>query len=553
MKLKLSGFSYGLLIVVLLSLLPLAAFFHTGLPITHDGMDHVARVANFYESLTDGNIIPRWAENLNWGYGHPILMFLYPFSSYLASFFHVIHFSYVDSVKLVFVTSYIASGIAMYLWARKQFNAFGGIAASVLYLFAPYRFVDIYVRGAIGEHVALVFPPLVLFFLLSYYKSKSKVTYNMLGISVSFALLLLSHNAISIMFIPFFVIYSIYLGYVEKDYKKIFISFVGFFWGLMLSAFFLFPAFFEGKYTLRDIVTGNEYSTRFVNPLSLLYGKWSYGISGQFSVQIGFANLLFIILSFVVFLKQKRLRLFLIMMYSFLLISIFLTLPQSDFLYSLITTLKKFQFPWRFLNLTIFFSAVLGGSFFVLFKKRTMQFLFLVVLILLSVCLTFPYWWANGYFYKNDSFYNSVYHGTTDTGESAPIWSVRFMEHQPKEHIEIISGEANVRELERTSTQHRYSISVISNDARFKENTLYFPNWMVFANGKKINIQFQDPQARGLITFTLTHGEYNVAIVFKDTKLRILSNIISILGLIAVPIMLGITFAKRTKFNHGKK
>ena len=52
-------------------------FFSPGIPITHDGVDHTARIANFYQSLTDGNIVPRWGGNLNWGYGHPILIFLY--------------------------------------------------------------------------------------------------------------------------------------------------------------------------------------------------------------------------------------------------------------------------------------------------------------------------------------------------------------------------------------------------------------------------------------------------------------------------------------------
>ena len=83
---------WGLLCVIIFSCVPLYTLLHPGLPITHDGQDHVARIANFYLSLSEGNIVPRWAANLNWGYGHPILMFLYPLSSYAASIFHVIGF-----------------------------------------------------------------------------------------------------------------------------------------------------------------------------------------------------------------------------------------------------------------------------------------------------------------------------------------------------------------------------------------------------------------------------------------------------------------------------
>src|SRR5579862_7525777 len=98
-----------ILLLIILSFIPLLDWFHPGFPITHDGQDHIARIANFYQSLTDGIIVPRWAENLNWGYGHPILMFLYPLPSYMASFFHFIGLSFVDSVKAVFIVSFILS------------------------------------------------------------------------------------------------------------------------------------------------------------------------------------------------------------------------------------------------------------------------------------------------------------------------------------------------------------------------------------------------------------------------------------------------------------
>src|SRR3989344_693366 len=137
-----------------------------GMFLSHDGQDHVVRIANFYQSLSEGNLIPRWAANLNWGYGHPILMFLYPLPSYAASLFHFLGFSLVDSTKLVFALAFIASGVAMYLWLREFLGEIPAMTGAILYNFAPYRFVDLYVRGAIGEHVAFIFPPLICYFLL---------------------------------------------------------------------------------------------------------------------------------------------------------------------------------------------------------------------------------------------------------------------------------------------------------------------------------------------------------------------------------------------------
>jgi len=144
--------------IIGISILPLTDLLHPGLPVTHDGQDHVARIANFYASLSEGSIVPRWAANLNWGYGHPILMFLYPMPSYVASFIHSVGFSFVDSTKLVFALAFVFSIVFMYVWVSSAWGKAAGLVAAVLYGFAPYRFVDLYVRGAIGEHMAFVFP-----------------------------------------------------------------------------------------------------------------------------------------------------------------------------------------------------------------------------------------------------------------------------------------------------------------------------------------------------------------------------------------------------------
>src|SRR3989338_5991191 len=111
-----------LLLLIILSIIPVLDLFHPGLPVTHDGQDHVARIANFYQNLREGIIIPRWAGNLNWGYGHPILMFLYPLPSYIVSLFHFLGLSLVDSTKLVFGLAFVASGVTMYLWMKTHFQ-----------------------------------------------------------------------------------------------------------------------------------------------------------------------------------------------------------------------------------------------------------------------------------------------------------------------------------------------------------------------------------------------------------------------------------------------
>ncbi len=525
---------FSVMFLIFISIIPVLSLFHPGLPITHDGLDHVARIANFYKNLTEGNIIPRWAGNLNWGYGHPILEFLYPLPSYLASLFHFLGFTLVDSVKIVFGMSFVLSGIAMYIFVKELLgDEKAAFLAGALYVIAPYRFVDLYVRGAIGEHVAFIFPPLIFYFLIKL--SKNYSYWYVLGGSLSLAGIILSHNAITLMFLPLIAIYIFYLSF-QCSNKKNFILTTSYliFLGFGISAFFWIPAFMEGKYTLRDIVTGGgEYARSFVAWKDFFISEWSYGGTAVLNKQIGFIHwigTLGSIISIYILHKNKN-KLWILALGSFLIFwaTLFLMTSSSDPIWQTITTIQKFQFPWRFLSVTVFLSALMGGVLLSLISnkyKMAALLLFLVGLFAINK----DCWHANGFLQKEESFYSGIYNSTTDTGESAPIWSVRFMEEAPEAHLEVIDGRAFVKELKRTSTYHKYEV-VVNKSTLFRENTLYFPGWEIKANGIPQNIEFQNKDYRGIMTFHLKKGSYTVEAIYKETKLRLYSDIISFVSI----------------------
>ncbi len=512
---------YFLSLIVLLCL-PLILFAPSGLPVTHDGQDHVARIANFYQNLEQGNLIPRWAPNLNWGYGHPILMFLYPLPSYIASVFKYIGFSFVDSTKLVFASAYLLSGITMYLWIKKTFDERTGILASLLYVYAPYRFVDMYVRGAIGEHVAFIFPPLICYFLFLLHK---RFSYKyIVGIVFSVAGLILAHNAISLMMLPLICLYIIYLVLQTKNKKTFAVnSLLSIISGFGLSAFFWIPAFFEGKYTLRDIVTSEDYATRFVSLGDFFYKPWSFGGTYTLSKEVGFIHWLLLLFAILILfrMKQKKKKLFLAYCIGIFLFTLFLMTNYSKFIWDSISTLRKFQFPWRFLTVIVSISSVIGSFTFSAVAKKHQEKVFALIIVLL-LATSIRYIVVDGYLHKDESFYSGIYKSTTDTGESSPIWSVRFMEREPKAPIEILSGKANISIEKRNTTVHTYVIKA-DTSTRIRENTLYFPGWIVLVDKKQVPIQFQDPSSRGLITFWLEPGKHSIEMVFTDTKLRFIA------------------------------
>ncbi len=534
------------LALVTLSLFSVIYLFHPGLPLTHDGQDHVARIANFYQNLAEGNLIPRWAGNLNWGYGHPILEFLYPLPSYLASFFHLLGFSLVASAKVVFVLGMVLSLFFMYLWLAEFLSLVPALFGSALYVYAPYRFVETYVRGDIGENLAFVFIPLILLFIHKLHK-KTDYKFSVSG-GIFLALLILAHNAISLMFLPFILAYGVLLYYSSKDRKfylksLIFLILLGF----GLAAFFWIPGILEGKYTLRDIVTKGGYLGRFVSVKQLFYGQWNYGGTGQFTVQLGIFQWIGLILSPVagfLFFRKKDKNYFLVMIsVLYTLAAVFLMLPVSSLLWAKIMLLQNFQFPWRFLAITVFSTAVLGALLLQVFPKKIQLYL-AVIFIAIILFIGKDYIKPKDYLYRPESFYTGIYSGTTDTGESSPVWSVRFMEHRPKAHLEVLDGAAFVTEIKRTSIYHAYTVKV-SRRTLFAENTLFFPGWRILANGQPLNIQFQDQHYHGIMTFFLDQGSYRIEAIYGETKLRRFADAISFISLIFLLGFAGFRIVKK--------
>ncbi len=529
--------------ITVVSLLPLISLLIPGLPWTHDGPNHVARIANFYQSLSEGNIIPRWAGNLNWGYGHPILMFLYPLPSYVASLFHFIGFSFVDSTKLVFGVSYIASGLTMYVWMSSVFGRRAGFISALLYTFAPYRFVDLYVRGAIGEHAAFIFPPLIFFFLYKIAVAKNSVKQHassvkyIMGGSLSIAGLILSHNAISLMFMPVIMLYVLYLFIYEtkRNFHFLLLTVIVLLFGFALSAFFWIPAYFEGKYTLRDIVTADEILNRFVPWSWFFYSPWNHGEGYEFSKEIGFMHWAIIgSFIFIIQLLRRGEKIFGLIMLTLFVFTLFLMTNMSTPIWDFFPLMQKFQFPWRLLSVAVFIPSVLGAIvIYTLEKNKKIHPYMTPIILLLSlsiVLLTIPMWKPKSFVTEREEYYSGIFDSTTDTGESSPIWSTRSMEYRPTEFVSIIKGKGAIIPSRRNTTKREYTVKA-EESVRIAENTLYFPGWKVFVDGKETQIEFQDPAYRGIMTFFVPAGTHSVSIDFRNTKLRTFANIFSFISL----------------------
>ena len=129
----------------------------------HDLGFHIARLESIYEGLRAGQFPVYLGTNKMGGFGmlsatmYPDL-FLYPFA--FLRFFGV---SLMLCYKLLIVCMHIGSAFTSYYSAKSICNSSKiGFWTSLLYTFSIYRLTNTYFRASLGETLAMVFFPLVI-------------------------------------------------------------------------------------------------------------------------------------------------------------------------------------------------------------------------------------------------------------------------------------------------------------------------------------------------------------------------------------------------------
>lgn len=497
---------------------------------THDGLVHLPRMAAWFKALKDGQFPPRWAGDLNYGYGMPVLIFMYPWPYFLSAIFLSLGFGLVWSFKLVISLSFLLSGIFMFIFSQHFFkDERKALLVSMLYQFTSFHLIEIIARGTLGEAWTYAFVPLALFGLSKIFVGKRISGFLIAALATG--LLILTHNSISLSFFGILVLFILVFGKTLLNYLWGFVS-LGL--GLGLAAFYWLPALWERKYTFGDLFMKEVYLEHFPTLKQLflpnLFNQ-DFGRLHNIPVQIGIFHLMAIFLAIYLLLQkrlsdqEKRLTIFCSII---VLISLFFMQPVSVFFWKRIALLRQFQFSWRFLALVVLATSLTGFSLGTLVKKK----IFFWFLVFLIVGLSISFWQPQeGFDQINEADYWHYPLTTTYFGETDVIWSAGPAKEYPEKRVEIISGEGTVEELERKSNLHKLKIFA-ETPINVVDRTQFFPGWRVFTDGEEVPIQFQDPNYRGLITFNVPSGEHEVEVRYTRTKDRTIAERVSLLSLL---------------------
>lgn len=509
--------AFPYILILLCGFLLLLPLFHSGFILTDDGNWMVIRLSAFYQSLREGQFPVRFLGRLNHGYGYPVANFLYPGFLYIGSLLRLLDFSFVNIVKVIFGLSLLSSGVGMYLWLKRQFNTVSSIVGSLSYMAAPYMLFDIYKRGSVGEVLALGFVP------ISLYAIDGGQPWLF---TLSVILLILAHNSLALIFLLWFILYL----FITKRLNKYFV------WmALAVGAtmFFWFPALHEQKYVVFS-------STTVSNPFDYFVSYGSIQLLGIASVLAGLGVLIAKI-------RHPKKIIFLL---SFLL-GIFLALPVSGFFWKIPLMNSLFQFPFRFLSLSLF-----AGSWLLALcmqNGRKIQVLIVFGILFFPILYVLPLVHTIQYQDYPDEYYTTNEATTTVQDEYMTKWVTVKPVNHADQRIIFYQGRGTF-DIKKISTQYVNVIAKASEDSIIQINIMYYPGWGVTVDGVPVTIEYQNEN--GVIQFPISKGDHQIMASFRETISRFIADNISLVVFVIYFIMsiryVGIVTVKKNQNNNRK-
>ena len=541
--------------LILIFLLSSYSFFHASFFHVHD-FTHGARIAEMARALDEGQFPVRWSANFGYGFGMPLFNFYAPLPYFIGALFFKMGFDVVASIKLLCLFINLITVISSYLLGKKMLGRFGGLLLASAYTLAPYRAVNLFVRGAFSEVFAMAFLPLVIFAIIAFVKNQHKKYLLLLLVSI-FAIIL-SHNLTAMIFLPLGALFTfLYLCY-QKKLKLLWPIAGQFLLALGLSAFYMIPAFMEKDLTIiNKIFSGYfHYSHHFLYIRQFFQDSWQYGGSAwgpddDVSFFLGKGQLLSLVvlalLSLCHLIKSRKnfiknqLFFYSLVFAIFCFLSLFMSILKSKFIWDNIVLLQYIQFPWRFLSITSLFLAILASLSIYLFTNKKIKFLY-GVLLMAVLFINASYFKPEKFLDDADAlYYDDAQKIQNQMSETLPDYIPLQM---AEEKILLAKNQelANFW-LEDTKSSGKMS-SVVDRgfekmiDTDFaKAEVLNFKvanfiGWQAELDGEKWSINTN--HELGNIQLDVPAGQHRVGIYFtENTPARRIGDIVSVLALLA--------------------
>jgi hypothetical protein len=522
------------LIFIALGFLLTIPAFHQGMLVSHDILIYSNWHNCFSDQFLAGEWYPRWLIDMNGGRGSPVFFFYPPLPFYISSFFEYFIPDHHPKWYALYYSIGLAlglSGVTCYTLLKNYTQQKYALFLSLFYILAPFHLlVNFYQRFSYPEIWAFTWTPLIFYFAREIFHNQKKAT---IGLSISYALLLITHIPTILIITPLLSIYPTTTNNYVRNLLYVSISMI---YGILMSSFYIFPMIFYQKYISLDKMWEGSYS--LYNHF-LSFGK---GINNNFFLGLCLINL-FVIIICTIIIKQKNNDLVFWILSG--LLSIFMMFEISSFIWQSIPLISKIQFPWRLNQITliaiiVLVSSILNYSIYSINNFASVLKLFVIVILILQVASVFirliPFK-IEELSYKQIERVSRETKAKVGVVEYLPRWSsnqtVIDIHHRKLNKLDKrfnISGAGQIRILKwfprdiemQGSSNNGFTVTI---------NQFYLPLWKIRINNAKNYIE-AIPGENGMIQVSIPPGNHIITLKLVEGAWEVSGKIVSLLALL---------------------
>ena len=509
-----------LLVVMAAAFAIVLPFIFLGVPSGHDFNFHLLSWMEVLGQWKQGVIYPRWASLAHWGNGEPRFIF-YPPASWLlgAGLGALLPWNIVPGVYVWIAL--VASGISMFLLARRLLSRNNAILAAVIYLANPYHIVTVYWRSAFAELLASPLFPLLLLLVLRMERGGCRLIWA-LGVVLAAAWLTNAPSAIILNYSIALLLVTLCL--LERSPRLLLYGAAAVVLGAMLAGFYLIPAVYE---------------QRWVNIAELLRPSMipqdNFLFTRRYNIHLSFNRVVSIIASTEMLIlgalawharksySRQGSTWWLVLVWTAA--AALLMFPITSALWQYLPKLRFVQFPWRLLLcLGVGFSLVVVAGTRRAFSRAV------VCLMLLGVTL-FGQHFVSLHWRHADSFqemYGAVQNGEGYKGAAEYVPAGSDPRYEPNRQMPKVAAESDVPariEIQEWAAESKRFTAESQQPTRLVVRLFNYPAWHVEANGRAVSADTK--VITGQMVIALGAGRNRVNVVFARTWDRIAGAVIS--------------------------
>ncbi len=573
----------GVLFIALLAIQPL-----WGRPPYGDDIRlHLFRIPLLTTMWQEGVFFTRWQPTLNFGYGSPLFNFYPPLSAYvLTSLYWLMGQNAPVALNSLFALALLLGTIGMFLLGRHLYGAAGGLLTAALYSWAPHLVFQTYFRGSSSNALAMAFFPLAAWALI---RAVQRPALSRILLTALFiALIMLSHIAASLLFLgPLFLLGLTAIIQPNLNWQtakpQLIALVAAVLLGLGLSAFSWLPALAEIQYTRYNIEASKvDYQDGFADILRWPDPTIAGAHNSALPKSAGFAQISLGLMGtglalFSLWQGYKNRGLFpetgwLTAVSSLIgLATLFLAISGSAPIWAWVTPLQKLQFPWRLLDIAVFFLALAAGRILLAplpkqhptTSTRNWQWSLQVGVAIFGLTLAFanviPYLYPPRIDLPTQPTLADVtavqqyfgIFGLTGWGEySNPAiqnWPTEPLFPGADERLpltaKLVDAPVGITAVSGNPWQAIWQIN-LPEASKITLGVHDFPGWQAQLDGNPLPIEVDE---NGRIQLTLPAGEHTLTLAFKGTPIRGLANLFTLLS--SIIFATGLVIARR-KHRH---